>query len=222
MTGDGFAFEFSYALDGRNRRKADFGTEHRFAYNLEWGPVSQDKNLFAAPADTGSVIDLATAEKFRDYTSRVTFEHYFAEGHEWGAYIAPMELIEFDVADVLTGPTQFAGVTFVPLEGTVFEGRYNFLEFRVSYRYRLVDTDRWTLRLGGGAQYAETYLRIKQFAGDPRTSEVVEAADARIAELKPFASARVAYRLNSRWRVDLQVDGYPGSDSYLNAALLLN
>lgn len=219
----GYGFEFSYAFDNEaSVLNEDYASRPRFAYNLEWGPVTQDTNLFASPSATGTVIDLATAETEFDFTSRITFDHFFADRHEWSAYLAPMELIEFDPGRVITEPAEFGGSTFFPVEDAQFESRYNFIEFRAVYRYRLAETKHWTVRIGGGLQYNESYLGITQFRGSPRDNDVIEFGEAGLEQIKAIASARVSYRFGQRWRVDVQADGYPGSDSYLNAAVLLN
>ena len=219
----GYGFEFSYAFDGEQPvMNEDYRSRPRFSYNLEWGPVTQDTNLFAAPNDTGTVLDLATAEDEFDFTSRVTFEHYFADRHEWAAYLAPMELIEFDPATVITEPVEFGGRTFLPNDEAQFESRYNFIELRAVYRYRLVESARWSVRVGGGLQYHESFLGITQFLGSPRDNNIIEAAEASLEQIKAIASTRVSYRFGPRWRLDVQADGYPGSDKYINAGVLLN
>jgi len=221
---DGYGFEFNYTFDGRpdSTPDADYSSAPRFVYNLEWGPVTQDTNLYASPINDGFPIDLATAETEFDFTSRVTFEHYFAARHEWGLYVAPMELIEFDAARTLTEPALFAGVVFQPDDESQFETRYNFVEIRLSYRYTLIDTRSWRLRVGAGAAYQQSVLDVTQFLGRPSENVVIAQARANLEQIKALGSVRVSYNIDPRWRIDLQADGYPGSDSYLNSALLLN
>ncbi|MDJ0940695.1 MAG: phosphatase PAP2 family protein [Woeseiaceae bacterium] len=218
---DGYGFDIHYEFGGERLPNPDDGRSARFRYTLEWGPVSQDTNLFRSPLNGGFPIDLATAETEFDFTSRVSFD-YFADRHEWSGYLAPMELIEFDTASVLTEPAQFAGTVFEPIPDSDFEARYNFIEARAVYRYRLHESDRSTVRIGGGASYQQSLLGITQFFGTPRNKTVIDSATADIKEVKAIASLRMQHRFTRRIEVEFQVDGFPGSDHYLNTALLLN
>ncbi len=219
----GYGLEFDYKLSGdRVRANQDFISRPKFAYTLEWGPVTQDKNIYISPVATGFVIDLATAEDEFDITSRVTFEHFFADRHEWSLYVAPMELIEFDPSRTLTEPAEFAGKTFFPVPDTSFEARYNMIDIRAMYRYRLVDTERWQVRVGAGAQYIETLLAVTQFRGSPRDNDVVEFARANVQQVKPMASLRATYSFNERWRLTGSYDGYGGDDTFSSLGFVLN
>ncbi len=219
---DGYGFDINYEFGGTKLPQPDDGRKPKFRYALEWGPVSQDTNLFRSPLDSGFPIDLATAETEFDFTSRVTFDYFVDDRHEWSAYLAPMELIEFDTASVLTEPAEFAGAVFVPVPDSDFEARYNFIEVRAVYRYRLYDSGRSIVRMGAGASYQQSLLGITQFFGSPRERTIIDSATADIKEVKAIASLRMQHRFNRRIELELQADGYPGSDYYLNAALLLN
>ncbi|MDJ0916988.1 MAG: phosphatase PAP2 family protein [Woeseiaceae bacterium] len=218
---DGYGFDVRYEFDGQRLPQPDDGRKPRFRYGVEWGPVTQDTNLFRSPRDVGFPIDLATAETEFDFTSRVSFD-YFANRHEWSAYLAPMELIEFDTASVLSEPALFAGTVFVPVPDSDFEARYNFIEARAVYRYRLYDSSRTIVRIGGGASYQQTLLGITQFFGTARNKTVIDSATADVKDIKAIASLRFQHRLTKRLEAELQADGFPGSDRYLNAAMLLN
>lgn len=220
----GYGFEFSYTFDGKPdvSYDADYTSRPRFIYNLEWGPVTQDTNIYQSPLANGTPIDLATAENEFDFTSRVTFEHYFADRHEWGLYVAPMELIEFDPGSTLTESAFFAGVTFVPDDESQFESRYNFIEIRASYRFTVIDSPNWWVRLGGGVAYHQSVLDVTQYLGNPRDGNVIDAARANLEQIKALGSIRASYTFNPKWRLDFQADGFPGSDKYLNTALTAN
>lgn len=222
--GDGYGFEFNYTFDGRPdvAFDADYSSAPRFIYSLEWGPVRQDTNVYVSPIENGFPIDLATAETEFDFTSRVTFEHFFAERHEWELYVAPMELIEFDPARTLTEPALFAGVVFTPDDASQFETRYNFVEIRATYRFTLADTPAWRVRVGAGAAYQQSVLDVTQFLGSPKDNNVIAQARANLEQIKAIGSLRASYTIAPRWRIDLHADGFPGDDKYLNSALLLN
>ena len=217
---DGYAIEVAYDFNNKTRGRHDFSDKPKWDFTLEFGPVTQDRNIFASPADTGFEIDLATAENEFDVTSRVTVQHYFRDRHEWEGYIAPMELIEFDPGTVITGPADFGGVTFVPVPGTQFEGRYNLLEIRFAYRYELFRTEKFSLKVGAGVQYLDTYLEINQFLGRPSEDMIVESAFAESEDITAVFSGRAEYSFNNRWSARYEIDA--GSDSYLNQALSLN
>jgi hypothetical protein len=219
---DGYSIEIAYDFDNKSRSRHAYSDKPRWDFTLEFGPVSQDKNLFASPPDTGFEIDLATAENEFDVTSRVTVQHFFRDRHEWEGYLAPMELIEFDPAQVLTGPADFGGVTFVPLPGTQFEGRYNLLEVRFVYRYELLRSEKWSVKVGGGLQYIDTFLGITQFMGLPSEDMIVQAAEAQSEDIAGVFSARVEFDFNDRWSARYEFDGAGGSDTYYNNGLSLN
>ncbi len=204
------------------RMNEDYQTRPRYVFSLEYGPVTQDKNLFASPPANGSIIDLATAENEFDFTSRVSFEYFSSSRHEWGLFVAPMELIEFEPSKVLPGDFDFAGKRFSPSADTNLEARYNLVELRAVYRYRLIDNARFSLRIGGGVQYLETLLDVTQFRGSPRDNDVVEFARAQLKQTKALASLRANVTLSKRWRLDAHADGYGGSDRFLSAGLLFN
>ena len=219
---DGYAVEFSYNFDGEVRTDADYSDAPRFKYNFEFGPVTQDKNLFTSPSATGTEIDLATAEKELDFTSQVSFQHFFAPRHEWEAYLAPLELIEFDPAKLVPAPIDFAGVTFVPTPTSTFLSRYNFNEIRLVYRYALVDSERWVLKIGGGIQYADTYLGIRQFEGEKIDENIIAEAEAESITYNPILSGRLDFNFNYKWALRYELDGVTGSQKYINTALFLN
>lgn len=219
---EGFGIRLSQSLDNRSVDRSTPGPRpHSTTFTLEWGPISQDKNLFASPAESGFVIDLATAETEIDVTSRIQINRRAGDRHEWGVYLAPMELIEFDPAEVLTEPALFAGKTFLPIPGTDFSSRYDFGELRFTYRYTVLRTPRWTISLGGGAQYTTTQLEVKQFDGGPKDGILVEQALAEKSELNPVFSAQTALKLSDRWSVVFDFDGSGGKDEYVNSALFL-
>jgi hypothetical protein len=219
---DGYAVEFSYNFDKKVHFDADYESRPRFRYSVEIGPVTQDKNLFVSPVDTGTVIDLATAENELDFTSRVFFQHFFKPRHEWEAYLAPMELTEFDPGKLVPGPVDFAGKTFVPTPTSEFVTRYTLGELRGVYRYSLVDAEKWYVKVGGGLQYTNTVLDVTQFEGAPQNEDVIEQADASAKRFNVLVSGRIAYNFNHRWRLEYEIDGVVSGDDYLNTALLLN
>lgn len=216
---DGFGIQVVQMLDSQIVQRPAAGGRPKWTFALEWGPVSQDRNLFESPADTGFLIDLATAETEIDFTSRIVMDHFFADRHEWQAYLAPMELIEFDPAEVLTEPAFFAGKTFLPTPGTTFSARYDFGELRLTYKYTAYRSPRWTLKFGGGLQLTMTQLEIQQFVGPPKDGLLVEEALAEELEANPVLSAQASLRFSDRWSVVLDFDGSGGKDEYLNSAL---
>ena len=219
---DGYKINFRYELGSQSKLKPDYTRKANFRFDLEFGPVSQDKNLFAAPSATGTVIDLATAENEIDTTSRVTFQHFFRPRHEWEAYLAPMELIEFDSDSLVPEPILFADTTFVPTGGSEFRSRYNFIEARALYRYSVVDSERWAVKLGGGLQYTNTYLLIEQYDVTGAEPVLIEDDHAETHRVNALASGRVDFNFNEKWGLRYEIDGTVGGDSYINNAILLN
>lgn len=216
---DGFGIQVSHALDDAGFTRPITTQRPKATFTLEWGPISQDKNLFASPADTGTLIDLATAEKTLDFTSRINIDVLFGDRHEWQTYLAPMELIEFDPAEVLTEPGFFAGKTFFPTPGTNFSARYDLGELRFTYKYTAYSSPRWRLKIGGGVRFTTTLLEVKQFLGRPRDRLIVEEAIAEETEANPVLSAQATLNLSERWSLVLDVDGTGGKNQFLNSAL---
>mgnify|MGYP001811964580 CR=1 FL=1 len=220
--GDGVGVHVTYDPDAPDSQNQDYTSRPKMTYTLEYGPVTQDKHLFINPIATGFPIDLATAEDEFDITSRVTFTHFFRDRHEWSVHLAPMELIEFDPSKVLTEPAEFGGTTFVPQPDTSFESRYNMIDSRFLYRYRLVDTPSWEIRVGGGLQYVETSLDVTQFRGVPKDNDMFEYARVLVQHFTPMASLRATYAFNERWRLMGSFDGYGGDDEFTSVGLVLN
>jgi membrane-associated phospholipid phosphatase len=219
---DGYAVEFSYNFDGKIRTDSEYNDSPRFKYNFEFGPVTQDKNLFTSPTATGTELDLATAENELDFTSQVSFQHYFAPRHEWEAYLSPLELVEFDPAKLVPGPILFGGEIFVPTPTSTFRTRYNFNELRLVYRYSLVDAERWALKIGGGIQYSDTYLGLRQYEGDSASDNIIAEAEAESIDYNAILSARVEFDFNYKWSLIYELDGTTGSQKFVNTALLLD
>ena len=219
---DGYAVEFSYNFDGTIRTDSDYTDTPKFKYNFEFGPVTQDKNLFTSPTATGTELDLATAENELDFTSQVSFQHYFAPRHEWEAYLSPLELVEFDPAELVPGPILFAGEIFIPTPTSTFRTRYNFNELRLVYRYSLIDSERWALKIGGGIQYADTYLGLRQFEGDSASNNIIAEAEAESIDYNAILSARIEFDFNYKWSLIYELDGTSGSEKFINTALLLD
>lgn len=222
LLNDGYAVEFAYNFDNKVNVDSDYLSRPKYRYGIEFGPVSQDKNVFVSPIDTGTAIELATAENERDLTSRIYFQHFFKPRHEWEAYLAPLDLEESNAGSVVSGPVNFAGKTFIPTPTSEFVARYKFGELRGVYRYSLVDSASWYAKAGGGLQLTRTALEITQFEGAARNNAIVDRALAEAGRLNILASGRIGYYFNHRWRLGYQIDAAVSGDNYRSDALLLN
>ena len=142
--------------------------DHRFRIEFEFGPLNVRTLDFQAPSETGTFLSLEETEEVFTMTSQVTFEWMVQPRHEFNFYWAPLELRDFEVVpevDII-----FGGVTFPAGVETIT--RFLFYEYSFRYRYQLVRTDRFDVRLGATVSITDTIGTVLQ-----ESTELFEEVD---------------------------------------------
>ena len=125
--------------------------------SLEGSAAWQARNDVQIPGDAGTRFELdEVAGAGPIGTGRVTLDWDFAGRHGVRLVYAPLRV---EKSGTLAQPVSFAGSEFTPGE---VEATYQFNSPRVTYRYRVVDSERWQLRLGFTALVRDAEVGLRQ------------------------------------------------------------
>jgi hypothetical protein len=194
--------------------------QHRFALELEAGPVWQSRNDVQIPNDdSGTRFSLADLTGSGPWpAARVYFTWNITERHGLRALAAPLSLTETGTLDE---PVDFAGASYQPDVPT--EATFQFNSWRLTYRYRFHSGERWKWWIGATAKVRDAKIELRQGSITSKDTDVGFvpllhlAANWRFAEqwrllldLDALAggpgraedfSAKVAYDINERWSI---------------------
>jgi hypothetical protein len=172
--------------------------EHRFGIELEAGPAWQAKNDVQIPNT-----ELGTRFSLKDLvgkgpwpTGRVYVTWNINGGHSLRGLFAPFSYTETGSLD---RPASFADESYeagVPTEAT-----YRFNSWRLSYRYRLVDSDPWRVWIGLSTKIRDAKIELRQ----GQTTSLDD--DLGFVPLLHFAADRC---LAGGWHATVDVDGLAG------------
>ena len=141
---------FVPAAQGADRKK--FGIE------IEAGPVWQSRNDVRIPNDTGTKFSMRDIQGSGPFAAaRVYFDYAFRPKHEFRVLAAPLSVT---ATGRLPATTLFAGKTFAP--GQPVEGTYQFNSYRLTYRYRIYEGDRWTWKIGATGKIRDAKIELRQ------------------------------------------------------------
>ena len=178
---------------------AVFGQElSHFAVELELGPVWQSRNDVQIPNDAGgtrfSLVDVAGNGPWP--AGRLYLTWNVSERHGLRALAAPLSYTETGTLDE---PVEFAGASYLP--GVPTEATYQFDSWRLTYRYRFHDGDRWTWWIGATAKIRDA--EIERAQGD------VTSRDTDLGFV-PLLHLAADWRLAERWHLLLDLDALAG------------
>jgi len=194
--------------------------DSRFSLELEAGPVWQSSNNVQIPnSDLGTRFSLEDLVGSGPWPAgRVYFTWNINQKHGLRLLLAPLSYTEtgiFDEEVLFAGEGYEAGV---PTEAT-----YQFNSWRLSYRYKFKNGDRWQLWVGFTAKIRDAKIELRQ--GDTASKDddfgfvplLHFAADWRFAENWHFIAdldglaggpgraidlaLKIAYDINDRWSV---------------------
>lgn len=177
---------------------AEAGETPRWSVQIEGGAVWQTRNDVQIPND-------ATATRFSLSellgtgpwpAGRVYVTWRAGERHALRALFAPLSITGTGVPD---GAIAFAGRTYAP--GTPVEATYQFNSYRLSYRYRLHEGDRWTWWTGFTAKVRDAKIELRQGATTSGKDDV---------GFVPLLHLAGAWRFAPGWRVALDADALAG------------
>jgi hypothetical protein len=129
-------------------------------------------------------------------TGRIYFTWNISPRNGVRLLLAPFSYTETGIFDE---PVGFAGASYLPEIPT--EATYQFNSWRLTYRYKLKDGDRWKLWVGGSLKVRDAKIELRQ--GDTTSKDT----DLGLVPLVYFAAD---YRLAQRWRVLFDFDGLAG------------
>lgn len=160
-------------------------------YELEGAAVWQSRNVVRIPDEGGTRFSLADL----GHGGRGAWRLYFGlrlDRHELRALVAPLTI---EVGGALPRPVSFQDRTFAP--GVPTDGFYRFDSYRLTYRYALVATREWSVKLGATAKIRDASIRLCQPG--------VEAVRANTG-LVPLLHAAVHWRFSHPLSLLLDVD----------------
>lgn len=170
----------------------------RFALEVEAGPAWQTVNDVQIPNSASgtrfSLRDLAGSGPWP--AGRVYLTWNLNERHALRALAAPLSITETGVPD---RQLDFAGATYQA--GVATEGTYKFNSFRLTYRYRLKQGERWTWWLGFTAKVRDANVELRQGATTSRKTDL---------GFVPLLHVAGDWRFAPRWHLTLDVDALAG------------
>jgi hypothetical protein len=172
--------------------------DSRFSLELELGPTWQSRNTVQIPnTDAGTRFSLQQLVGSGPwFAGRITFTWNIKPRHSLRLVAAPLSYTE---SGIFKEMVDFAGATYE--EGIPTEATYQFNSWRLGYRWRFNDGERWTLWLGFSAKVRDAKIALSQ--GDTSS----EDTDVGFVPLLSFAAD---YRLADRWRLIFDFEGLAG------------
>jgi hypothetical protein len=168
--------------------------QKKFSIEIEGGPVWQSRNDVRVPNNTGTRFSMRDIQESGPFAApRVYFDYAFKPKHEFRALVAPLSIT---ATGQLHATTSFAGKTFV--SGQPVEGSYQFNSYRLIYRYRIYEGDRWTWKIGATGKIRDAKIELRQGG--------VSAVDDNVGFV-PLFHLDGEYRWNQKWRFNLNMDG---------------
>ncbi len=176
-----------------------FADEHsRFSLELEVGPVWQSSNDVQIPNS-----ELGTRFSLKDLVGvgpwpagRVYFTWNINQKHGLRVLLAPLSYTEtgiFDDGVLFAGESYEAGI---PTEAT-----YQFNSWRISYRYKFKDGDRWQMWVGFTAKARDAKIELRQGNTTSKDTDL---------GFVPLAHFSADWRFAEKWHFIVDFDGLAG------------
>jgi hypothetical protein len=172
--------------------------ESRFSLEIEAGPTWQSKNTVQIPnTDLGTRFSLEELVGSGPWAAgRIYFTWNINRKHSLRLLAAPLSYTETGIFDETV---DFAGETYQPGEPT--EATYQFNSWRIGYRWKFKDGDKWTLWLGFTAKVRDAKIELAQ--GDTTSNDT----DVGFVPLLAFVAD---YRFADQWRLIFDFEGLAG------------
>jgi hypothetical protein len=170
----------------------------RFSVRIEGGPVWQSVNDVQVPNDASgtrfSLCDLVGSGPWP--AGRVYLTWRTGERHALRLLVAPLQITGTGVPDQ---PIDFAGATYAP--GVPVDATYRFNSYRLTYRYRFHDGERWTWWVGFTAKVRDAKIELTQGAVTSRKTDL---------GFVPLLHVAGDWRFAPSWRLGLDADALAG------------
>ena len=172
--------------------------DSRFSLELEVGPTWQSKNDVQIPnTELGTRFSLEDLVGSGPWAAgRIYFTWNINQKHSLRLLAAPLAYTETGIFDETV---DFAGETYEP--GVPTEATYQFNSWRIGYRWKFKDGDKWTLWLGFTAKVRDAKIELAQ--GDTTSNDT----DVGFVPLLAFAAD---YRFADQWRLIFDFEGLAG------------
>ncbi len=167
-------------------------TQNRWFLEMEAGPVWQSRNEVKIPGTTGTKFSLKDFEGGPFLSGRVYGGYRWTDRSEFRALFAPLTL---KGSRNLSSPIDFQNSTFTP--GTDTHSIYKFNSYRLTYRYRLVDSDKWIFWIGFTGKIRDATVALEQGT---------ISAEKKSLGFVPLLHFRLLYRVGPEWLLDLDGD----------------
>ncbi len=169
-----------------------------FILELEAGPVWQTSNDVQVPNDaTGTRFSLQELVGSGPLPAgRLYLTWNLDDRHGLRLLLAPLSYTETGTFDA---PVDFAGASYEP--GVPTGATYQFNSWRLSYRYRFHDGERWQLWVGATAKIRDAKIELRQ--GDITSQD----DDLGFVPLAHFAAD---LRMAERWHATFDIDALAG------------
>lgn len=159
---------------------------------LDGGAVFQGVNDVEIPSGAATRFSLTSFSTGPWPTGRVYLGYEFLKGHEVRGLYAPLAV---EASGVSASDISYQGQNFVA--GKTIRARYRFDSYRLTYRYRLIESGNFSLRLG--------------FTGKIRDAEITLFQDNLYATrgnigFVPLLHVNLRYDLTPIWAVELDAD----------------
>jgi hypothetical protein len=169
-----------------------------FEFELEAGPVWQSRNDVQIPnTEMGtrfSLIDVVGKGPF--FAARLYITWNINNRHSLRALAAPLSISD---TGTLGEPVQFNGEVFAA--GTPAEATYQFNSWRLSYRYKFFDGQRWNWWVGFTAKVRDAKIELVQAGTSSRKTDL---------GFVPLLHVSGRYNVTDQWYALLDVDALAG------------
>ncbi|NBX92892.1 MAG: hypothetical protein EBQ85_06630 [Proteobacteria bacterium] len=159
---------------------------------MEAGSVWQSRNDVRIPSDTGTAFSLNDFGTGPVLAGRVYFGYRWSERSEFRVLFAPL------VIKGLVSPSSaitFQDQTFNASLPTFSYYRFN--SYRLTYRYRFWDDEKWKGWIGFTAKVRDARIALQQGTVEAEKSDI---------GFVPLLNFKITYQVSSGWWIDLDGD----------------
>jgi hypothetical protein len=140
----------------------------RWCFEVETGAAFNGQNDIAIPGDTGTRFSLTESFDVKPtvfYRLRLTYA--LGGRHQISALLAPLR---FRASGPASLPIHFFGADFAA--GAPIDATYRFNSYRLTYRYGLVDSEKWKVGIGFTAKIRDAAIRLESGSARPQKTNI--------------------------------------------------
>jgi len=168
--------------------------QRAFGIELEGAAAWQSRNDVAIPGNSGTRFPLDRLTGGGAVPAGRTYVSWrSAERHELRLLVAPLSISGNAVLD---RPVSFAGSSFAA--GLPTKGSYRFDSYRMSYRYRIHDTDELGAWIGFTGKLRDAEIELRQGGVSARKTDT---------GFVPLLHVAGDWNFAEGWRLELDIDG---------------